>query len=108
VLNITNNGQENVDVSVTANGGNSEATVVFYNATGSLNSTNGVTVGDMANAPQSANGVAFDERYTLNDSAIQVNSGETEMIGIYIETYGMDNSTNTDVIDSVTITAEER
>jgi hypothetical protein len=119
VLNITNNGEENIELEINVDTKNG-AEIVFYNATGqhqdswagSYNNTdNAQTLSELQlTTPSEANTVDGTNRIAINDSSARpvLTSGETIVVGIYIETYGLsDGQAIFADSDAITITAEE-
>lgn len=109
VLNITNNGNDDVFVQIDAPAA-TNTEVVFYNASTSTNleGTGGSTLDDLSNTP--SNDLAYDDRYILNSSnkRLQINSGNSETVGIYVDTHGADNSSVSNIFSDgeIIITAE--
>jgi hypothetical protein len=109
VLNITNNGANDVYVEIQSPAANG-AEIAFYNATagsGVENSGSNDVKSVFSNTPE-YDDVNYDNRYILNSSnaRVRLNSGSQVMVGIYIETYGLTNSTSDIFSDDITITAE--
>jgi hypothetical protein len=105
VLNITNNGANDVYVNVTASESNGD--VVFYNSsnTGTIGTNGGTfTIDNLGNYPDSA-AITGSDRVALNSTEVLLGTGETLTIGIYIDTHGLTNSEDVFNDDTVTITA---
>jgi hypothetical protein len=110
VFNVTNNGQENIYLQVNAPAA-SNAEVAFYNASntdGFEGGSAGTSLGDQSVLDSSTLDVS--DRYLVNGtnsaSRIQINSGNTVMIGIYIQTEDGLNSGPIFDDSEITITAE--
>lgn len=110
VLNITNNGQEDVVVQIDAPTQNS-AKVYFYNASKTTNGLDGGSGTSLSDANLNATGNldnSGNQRYVINtsNSGIQLTSGEQVQVGIYIDTFGVSN--DVEIFDGdITITATD-
>ena len=109
LINITNQGDNAVAISVEAETKNGDAYFYVLNESGAIN---GAASGDVANDSSDFPGALDNDRYNISGgnsaSRVSVGSGDTVTVGMLVNTTGLDTSSNDAIFagdDAITVTA---